>query len=63
MMDNKEIEYTARPIPGGYEGRSHRACVWYNRARYGISTAGLEPVTISQRRTFTNFGVRMEVHA
>lgn len=31
--------------------------------RYGISTAGLEPVTISQRRTFTNFGVRMEVHA
>ena len=32
-------------------------------ARYGISTAGLEPVTISQRRTFTNFGVRMEVHA
>lgn len=32
-------------------------------ARYGIRTAGLEPVTISQRRTFTNFGVRMEVHA
>ena len=32
-------------------------------ARYGISTAGLEPVTISQRRTFINFGVRMEVHA
>ena len=32
-------------------------------ARYGIGTAGLEPVTISQRRTFTNFGVRMEVHA
>lgn len=32
-------------------------------ARYGISTARLEPVTISQRRTFTNFGVRMEVHA
>lgn len=32
-------------------------------ARYGINTAGLEPVTISQRRTFTNFGVRMEVHA
>ena len=31
--------------------------------RYGISTAGLEPVTISQRRTFTNFGVGMEVHA
>lgn len=32
-------------------------------ARYGINTAGLEPVTISQRRTFTNFGVRMEVKA
>lgn len=32
-------------------------------ARYGIGTSGLEPVTISQRRTFTNFGVRMEVHA
>ena len=32
-------------------------------ARYGINTARLEPVTISQRRTFTNFGVRMEVHA
>lgn len=31
--------------------------------RYGISIAGLEPVTISQRRTFTNFGVRMEAHA
>lgn len=25
--------------------------------------AGLEPVTISQRRTFINFGVRMEVKA
>ncbi len=25
--------------------------------------AGLEPVTISQRCTFFNFGVRMEVYA
>lgn len=32
-------------------------------ARYGISTTRLEPVTISQHRTFFNFGVRMEVHA
>lgn len=32
-------------------------------ARYGISTNGLEPVTISQRRTFINFGVRWEVRA
>lgn len=32
-------------------------------ARYGISTAGLELVTISQRRTFTNFGVRWEARA
>lgn len=32
-------------------------------ARYGISTAWLDPVAISQRRTFFNFGVRMEVHA
>lgn len=32
-------------------------------ARYGIRIAGLDPVTISQRRTFTNFGVRLEVHA
>lgn len=22
MMNNKEIEYTARPIPGDYEGRA-----------------------------------------
>lgn len=32
-------------------------------ARYGICTSGLEPVTISQRHTFINFGVRMEVKA
>lgn len=32
-------------------------------SRYGISTNGFEPVTISQRRTFINFGVRMEVKA
>lgn len=32
-------------------------------ARYGISPEGLDLVTISQRRTFTNFGVRLEVHA
>lgn len=32
-------------------------------ARYGINTAGLESVTISQCRTFTIFGVRKEVHA
>jgi hypothetical protein len=45
MMNNKEIEYTARPIPGDYEGRSHRACVWYNRARAAFDLATLDALT------------------
>lgn len=45
MMDNKEIDYTARPIPGDYEGRSHRACVWYNRARAAFDLATLDTLT------------------
>jgi hypothetical protein len=45
MMNNKEIDYTARPIPGDYEGRSHRACVWYNRARAAFDLATLDALT------------------
>lgn len=45
MMNNKEIDYTARPIPGDYEGRSHRACVWYNRARAAFDLATLDTLT------------------
>lgn len=45
MMNNKEIDYTARPIPGDYEGRSHRACVWYNRARAAFGLATLDALT------------------
>lgn len=45
MMNNKEIEYTARPIPGDYEGRSHRACVWYNRACAAFDLATLDALT------------------
>lgn len=45
MMNNKEIEYTARPIPGDYEGRSHRARVWYNRARAAFDLATLDALT------------------
>ena len=54
---------------GAYCGKVKRyliGCELYTAkecARYGISTAGLEPVTISQRRTFTIFGVRKEIHA
>lgn len=44
-MNNKEIDYTARPIPGDYEGRSHRACVWYNRARAAFDLATLDTMT------------------
>lgn len=45
MMNNKEIDYTARPAPGDYEGRSHRACVWYNRARAAFDLATLDTLT------------------
>lgn len=45
MMNNKEIECTARPVPGDYEGRSHRACVWYNRARAAFDLATLDTLT------------------
>ena len=45
MMNNKEVDYTARPIPGDYEGRSHRACVWYNRARAAFDLATLDALT------------------
>ena len=45
MMNNKEIDYTARPVPGDYEGRSHRACVWYNRARAAFDLATLDALT------------------
>ena len=45
MMNNKEIDYTACPIPGDYEGRSHRACVWYNRARAAFDLATLDKLT------------------
>lgn len=45
MMNNKEIDYTARPIPGDYESRSHRACVWYNRARAAFDLATLDALT------------------
>lgn len=49
-MNNKEIEYTARPIPGDYEGRSHRACVWYNRARAAFDLATLDALTTAADR-------------
>lgn len=45
MMNNKEIDYTTRPAPGDYEGRSHRACVWYNRARAAFDLATLDTLT------------------
>lgn len=45
MMNNKEIDYTARPASGDYEGRSHRACVWYNRARAAFDLATLDTLT------------------
>ena len=45
MMNNKEIDYTARTAPGDYEGRSHRACVWYNRARAAFDLATLDTLT------------------
>lgn len=45
MMNNKEIDYTARPISGDYECRNHRACVWYNRARAAFDLATLDALT------------------
>lgn len=53
MMNNKEIEYTARPIPGDYEGRSHRACVWYNRARAAFDLATLDALTTDADKALT----------
>lgn len=44
-QNNAPIDYTARPIPGDYEGRSHRACVWYNRARAAFDLATLDALT------------------
>lgn len=35
----------ACPAPGDYEGRSHRACVWYNRARAAFDLATLDTLT------------------
>ena len=58
VVSSNSFHYKVKRYLIGGELYTAKECV-----RYGISTAGLEPVTISQRRTFTIFGVRKEVNA